>query len=124
MFFIFGAASKQEQLDFNQPAVCTQCGRYGNYTVIMEYMYFSLFFIPLIKWHKQYYVKSSCCNSVYTITQELGGRIASGGSTTLTEQDLQLVRDGSRETQKCCAKCGYQTTEDFKYCPKCASPLA
>ena len=46
--FCFGAATKQEQLDFNQPVVCTH-GRYGNYTVLMEYT--SSIFYPL-SWNK------------------------------------------------------------------------
>ena len=123
MFFVFGAATKQEQLDFNQPVVCTQCGRYGNYTVIMEYTSFSIFFIPLFKWNKKYYVRSSCCGSLYTIAVELGERIARGENVTLTENDLHLFRRGYRETLKRCANCGYQTTENFRFCPNCAHPL-
>lgn len=121
MFFIFGVAPKREQLDFNQPAVCPQCGRYGNYTVLLEYMFFSLFFIPIYKWNKKYFVRSSCCGSLYTINKELGDRIAGGDHLTLTERDLQLVRGGRRESLKRCGSCGYQTTEEFKYCPKCGT---
>ena len=124
MFFIFGVAPKPDKLDFNQPVICRQCGRYGSYEAFIEYMYFSLFFIPIFKWNKKYYVRTSCCGSLYTIDAELGSRIAKGDSVTLTEQDLHLAYSGRHQHLKRCANCGYETHEDFQYCPKCANPLS
>ena len=76
MFFIFGVSPKRDKLDFNQNMVCLNCKRYGRYEVILEYTCFSLFFIPIFKWGKKYYVKSSCCGCVYSISNDIGDKIS------------------------------------------------
>lgn len=123
MFFIAGISNKEKKLDFNQTIICTQCGKYGRYEVIMEYMYLSLFFIPILKWNRKFYVKSSCCQSVYLIDKELGVQIDRGENIVLKEQDLRLVEKGQFYFVKKCPSCGFQTQDDFQYCPKCASEL-
>lgn len=37
MFFIAGASSKREELDFNQNIICNNCGQYGRYKVFMTF---------------------------------------------------------------------------------------
>ncbi|HHT66460.1 MAG: zinc ribbon domain-containing protein [Caldicoprobacterales bacterium] len=123
MFFIFGISNGRKQLDYHQSTVCNVCGRYGSYQVFMEYMFFSLFFIPVFKWNKTYFVKTSCCETLYTIDSELGRRIAKGENLTLGEEDLHVVQRGRYFGIKRCRQCGYTTDEDFQYCPKCAQPL-
>ena len=121
MFFIAGISSKQDMLDFNQNMICSNCGKYGRYEVIMEYMYFSLFFIPLIKWNKKFYVKSSCCSSIYSIDKDIGDRIVRKENVLLQEKDLLLIKVGQNYSIKKCSRCGFETIDDFKYCPKCAN---
>ncbi len=123
MFFIAGASSKREDLDFNQTIVCNNCGQYGRYKVFVEYMYLSLFFIPILKWNKKYYVKSSCCGSIYSIAKELGDSIRRGENLTLAEKDLKVIQRGSVYSIKRCSNCGFETDDDFQYCPKCANPF-
>lgn len=123
MFFIAGISSKQKKLDYNQTIICPHCGKYGRYEVIMEYMYLSLFFIPILKWNKRFYVKSTCCGSIYSISKELGTSIARGEGVTIKEQDLQQVQTGQIFFAKRCSNCGFETHEDYQYCPKCSSPL-
>lgn len=123
MFFIMGMSSKIDKLDFNQNTICPNCGRYGRYEVFMEYSYLSLFFIPIIKWGKKYYAKTSCCGSTYSIPKELGKRIAKKEDVDLTEQDLQIIRPGHAHHIKRCTNCGFETREDFIYCPKCSNIL-
>ncbi|ERI89735.1 hypothetical protein HMPREF1982_04426 [Clostridiales bacterium oral taxon 876 str. F0540] len=123
MFFIGGVSTKEEKLDFSQTVVCPECGSYGRYEVYMEYMYLSLFFIPAFKWNRKYYVVSSCCGSVYLIYNTLAERVAKGDRITLTEQDLHLVRRGHSFYLRKCINCGFETQEDYKYCPTCSAPL-
>ena len=103
--------------------ICDRCGRYGRYQVYMTYMYLSLFFIPTFRWGKRYYVKTSCCGTVYELQPEAGRRIARGEELTLTPDMLTMVKAGDGGSAwrpaKRCASCGYETTEDFEYCPKC-----
>ena len=35
-----------------------------------------MFFIPCIKWNKHYYVRTSCCNTLYELDPEMGKAIA------------------------------------------------
>lgn len=123
MFFIGGMSSKQEKLDFSQNIICPHCGKFGRYEVIMEYMCLSLFFIPILKWNRRYYVESSCCGNSYSISNEFGDRIARGEQINLTEQDLQLIQSRGLYFTRRCPNCGFETQEDFEYCPRCASPL-
>lgn len=123
MFFIFGISNGHKELDFNQSIVCNVCGKYGRYRAFMEYMFFSLFFIPVFKWNKTYYIESSCCGTLYTIDNNLGKRISKSENVTLRDDDLHIVQSGQYIAIKKCIRCGYTTNEDFQYCPKCANPL-
>ena len=128
MFFIFGIQSGQKELNYNELVICEHCGSYGRYQVFMTYMCLSLFFIPVLKWGKRYYVKMSCCSALYELNYETGRQIARGESVEIKSSDLKLPREGNRlnprwdseETMtKRCGNCGYVTKEDFEYCPKC-----
>jgi len=74
------------------------CGAYGRYQVMMTYMYFSFFFIPLFKWNKKFYVKMSCCEAVYELDPEKGKALARGQQADITQADLTLVQEGNRRS--------------------------
>ena len=123
MFLIFGISHAEKRLDFDQAAVCPCCGRYGRYEVYMTYTVFSLFFIPLIRWGKRYYVKTACCHAISEIDRELGERIRKRQVGEIRESDLHFDCYGDRDAVKRCENCGYETGEDFSYCPKCGRPF-
>lgn len=91
MFFIMGISQGEKQLDYNKTVICDECGRYGRLEVFMTYMYFSFFFIPLFKWSRRYYVRMSCCQSVYELDPEVGRAIAEGQNVTIRQEDMVLV---------------------------------
>ena len=125
MFFIGGITQGTKELVYNAAAIiCGRCGRYGRYQVFMTYMCLSFFFIPIFKWNRKYYVKTSCCGTVYQLNEEVGKRIAAGEDISIREEDLTLVSEGHNAPAwdvpvKRCANCGYETKENFEYCPKC-----
>lgn len=122
MLFIFGISQGRKLLDYTKTVICGQCGGYGRYQVFMTYSYFSIFFIPIIKWNRHYYVQMSCCNTVYELNPEKGKQISRRESADISEQDLTLVQSGHRAEEwnyKKCSSCGYETSENFEYCPKC-----
>lgn len=157
MFFICGINQGQKELSHSQLVVCAGCGGYGRYQVFMTYMCLSLFFIPVLKWGRKYYVKMSCCGAVYELNPKTGGRIAGGEKVDITERDLNLMQAGNRRqwqpgqmsqtgqpgqmgqtgqteqpgradqtnrgTRRVCQNCGYETEEDFSFCPKCGGRL-
>ena len=75
MFFFFGIMNDQKDLDFHQPMTCDVCGRMGQYQVFVTYMVLSSFFIPIFKWGRTYYVRTSCCGSLYQLRPEVGRAI-------------------------------------------------
>ena len=93
MIFIGGISQGEKQLNYTQTVICDICGRYGRYQVFMTYMYFSFFFIPLFKWNKRFYVKMSCCGSVYELDPEIGKEILAGRQVEITRKDLTLRKD-------------------------------
>ena len=131
MFFIMGISQGNKELDFSQTIICEACGRYGRYEVFMSYTYLSLFFIPLFKWDKHYYVRSSCCKTLYELDPEKGRAIAEGRKVTINSSDLVLRSRGNgsphdyedNKYRKICPSCGYSADPDFEYCPKCGKSL-
>lgn len=120
MFFIIGVSQGQKRFDFRQNAVCPCCGRYGAITVFMTFTYLTLFFIPVLKWGKHYFAETSCCGSVCEIDKATGEGIRRG---TITELDISKLYFSKGSGIKKCRFCGYETREDFEFCPKCGNKL-
>ena len=132
MIFIGGISQGQKLLDFVQDCSCSQCKRMGRYQVFMTYMYFSFFFIPLFKWNKRYFVKTSCCGTLYQLDPQVGKAIARGENPEIRKEDLQLIQEGagavtwqegSGNPHKKCMRCGFETDEEYNYCPVCGGRI-
>ena len=122
MFFIMGITSGRNDLDFTQTIICNICGRYCRYNVFMTYTVLSFFFIPCFKWNKHYYVQTSCCGAIYELDPEIGKAIARGEQVEIRPEHLTRVNQGGYSyNRKHCSCCGYETSEDFEYCPKCGN---
>ena len=122
MFFVFGISTKEKKFDFYQTTICKSCGSYGRLEAFMTYSYFSLFFIPIIKWNKKYYVRSTCCGSLYSIDEELGKRISRGENIKIEDSDLNPANINNSRTRYC-PNCNYRLEDEFEYCPKCGVKL-
>ena len=122
MFFMMGITQGQKEFDFRQMIICSNCGAYGNFSVFMTYTVLSIFFIPVLKRDRHYYVRTSCCNTIYELDPDIGKRIARGEDIEIKQEDMKIVQSGrGRAIHKSCNKCGYETEEDFEYCPKCGN---
>lgn len=119
MFFMMGITQGRKDFDYSQTIICNQCGSYGRYQVFMTYMCLSLFFIPCFRWNRQYYVQSTCCNTIYALDPEIGRQIARGEQTEILPQHLTKIQAGFKSRFRRCESCGYETREDFEFCPKC-----
>ena len=124
MFFMMDITNGRKDLDFAQTIICKVCGKYGRYQVFMTYTVLSLFFIPCFKWNKHYYVQTSCCNTLYELDPEIGKALEWGEKTEILPEHLQNVGQQAYEySMKRCSHCGYETAEDFDFCPKCGNRL-
>lgn len=122
MFLLIGMKDGKKDLDHNQTIICDRCGMYGRYEVFMTYTALTLFFIPWIKWNKHYYVKTSCCGTVYELDPETGEDILYGDKVEIMPKHLmRVVNSGYRYSYKRCRTCGYETADDFDFCPKCGN---
>lgn len=123
MFFVFGISTKEKEIDFTQTTICPSCSSYGRYEVFMTYTHFSLFFIPILKWNRKYYVRITCCNSLYTIDKELGRAIERGEKTTINESELSPINVNYNKDSYC-PSCNYKLNPEYDYCPSCGRKVA
>ncbi len=121
MFFMIGIAEGRKQFEQLISIICPHCGNASKAIVYMTYTYMSLFFIPIFKWNKEYYVEMPCCNTVYSLNEEKGKEIASGKDVVITSADLQEINYGYYE--KRCCECGAVVDRSFDYCPRCGKKL-
>ena len=121
MFFVLGVNDKRYDLDFDQVVTCDICGRFGHYKVFVVYSVLYVFFIPVFKWNRTYYVEMSCCNSLYELDPEAGAMIERGEYQKITPAELTLIQTGDKVHHRVCQYCGYETDEDFEFCPKCGN---
>ena len=119
MFFIAGINTRQKNIPYTKFLYLQLCHQDTSLEVFMTYTVFTLFFIPIFKWNKKYYVRTYCDQSLYALDPEVGKRLNSGQDVTITMSDLTLINQGRAYTKKICRYCGYQAEEDFEYCPKC-----
>lgn len=122
MFLFFSINTKEESINLSQNLSCKVCGTYGPFEAFVVYKVFSLFFLPVIKWDRKYYLRCSSCGSVYQIDTDLGRDLEDGRKLSLKESDLKLVASSYRSTRTC-PSCGYRAEADFDYCPKCGKKL-
>lgn len=142
MFIIANSGTKSEDLTFQQTVICPFCGRYSSMHAYKTYRYISLYFIPLARWNKKYYLETKCCNSVYEIPKEIGKAIEKDPNVILNPDDLGVAtiaypisEDGSllpNEDDNSaneafagnkCPSCGYELNDSFIYCPQCGRRL-
>ena len=125
MFFMMGITPGEKQLNYDQMIICNQCGSYGRYQVWMTWTCLSLFFIPVFKWNKHFYVRTTCCNTTYELDPEIGRQIAREENVEIVPEHLTRIGGGRyiQSNRRTCQYCGYSTEEDFRYCPKCGREL-
>ena len=69
--------------------------------------------------------------TVYELNPETGRKLVRGEQLQIRQEDLTMVQAGRREQwrpesqkrRRSCGNCGYETEEDFSYCPKCGGRL-
>lgn len=122
MFFIMGIMPYKKEIPYMFSCMCPKCGKMCQYKVIVTGNCLSIFFIPTFKWGKQYFVQSTCCETLYSLDKAVGDAILKGEDIIIQEKDLQEVNSNYTPIKKC-SVCGYECTNEFEYCPKCGNKL-
>ncbi len=122
MFFFATVLPREKELPHQQAGVCPACGAFGSYRVFLRYTCLALFFIPLFRWNRHYYVQMSCCHALYELDPEVGKAIARGEALEITPADLTPL-DAGNSGQPACPHCGAPLESGFAYCPHCGQRL-
>ena len=122
MFFILGIEEKEKELREFANIVCADCGGYSRAVLIMHFTYFHIFFIPIFRWDKRYYIRVRGCGAVYEADAEYGRQLE-----LVTELDFSRLKKassgfgGSGELYSTCQSCGSAFDPSFAYCPHCGA---
>lgn len=117
MIFISGISTREKDLDFSTSIICPVCQAWGRLEAFMTYTSFSLFFIPIINWNKRYFLRSTCCNSLFSLGDNLGSNLEKSRPIDLGPEDLNIVSRGFREDR--CESCNKLLDSHYDYCPYC-----
>ena len=119
MFFIFGIDTKNK-LVREWRMECPDCDEVSRFKLYVRYTYFSLFFIPIIKWGHEFHIVNSCCNNIYTIDTELGKTCMWDEDEKIRPKDLKIVQ---KNTKYRCKWCNAKLDRLSRYCPECGKEL-
>ncbi|MDP0488673.1 MAG: zinc-ribbon domain-containing protein [Fusobacterium sp. JB021] len=115
MFFLMGFGSKENIIE-NIKFKCVNCIN-ENAKLIERANSFSLFFIPLFKFSKKYFIVCTKCNSIYKLKNESIKNILK--TKNVSYDDIEgIVNNGS-----VCNHCGARVNPQDTYCHKCGNKL-
>ncbi len=66
------------------------CGKTSRYKAFMFLSIICIFFIPLIRWNRHYYVRTGCCHKQCELNPKIGKMIRKGKPVTITAEDLTI----------------------------------
>lgn len=116
IFGIFGIQGKKKLVKEFGSMICA-CGRYTHMQLVEEYTYFHLFFIPLLKWNRKYYVEARCCGRIFEVPDDYKEEIM---NTDIP--DLNRLRE-IKPSIRICPGCGQQVESNYRYCPYCGREI-
>lgn len=121
MFFIglFGVGAKAEPAG-RIYAGCRCCHSPGPLQLSRKYQYFHAFFLPLFRFHSQYFATCPACASIYEVEPSAGDRARREGQAAAALEQLHLLQDNSR---RFCPHCRAPISPDDQFCRRCGERL-
>lgn len=117
---IFGIESKKKTMMEIAPVVCPEHGM-TRAVLSASFMFFHFFFIPLVKWNRQYLLELRC-GCVYVLTKKQAEFIRKEG--TIDFRGLTKMHSGGYSAaDKRCQVCNKRFDASYRYCPFCGSEL-
>lgn len=123
MFFVgvFGIENKEKEIRDIQNIHCRACGSLSSYKLVKTFNFFHFFFIPVFRWKEEYYLVSRCCQSVFSITKELGRALEEGNTVDIRHEDITPLNNSY--VNNMCPSCHRRLDNSFEYCPYCGTKL-
>ena len=91
MFIIWGFTKRTKQLGFVGYYHCSRCNNDGNWQLMKIVSWFTIFFIPVIPYHTEYYVYCPVCHSATKVSKQEANEILA--------RQRQGNAQGTQETQ-------------------------
>lgn len=121
MFLIAGVTSGSKELGLRGCGFFPCCGTGGKpAAVTCAFQQFTLFFLPLFRFGKRYFVSCPDCGAVYEIEREEGRRIERDPSAVIRSDAIRRI---AGHTAKFCPSCGARVDPSCPYCPSCGKKL-
>ena len=121
MFLIFGVTNGANDLGVHKCRFFLCCSsREVMASVTCTFQQFTLFFIPLFRFGKRYFVSCPNCGTVYEMRSDEGKRMERDYAAEIDPDMLTIVQGA---TQKICPKCKCAVDPKCRYCPNCGTNL-
>lgn len=121
MFFIIGVTSGSAKLGIRNCGYFPCCSLSGSAAMVTcVYQQFTLFFLPLFRFGKRYFISCPGCGAVYEISREEGKRVERDPGTVVDPNRIHRVAGRSA---RFCPNCGSQVNPDSRYCPYCGAKM-
>ncbi len=118
MLLLFGTGEDTDDLYLDQKITCPVCGKKAELRAYCTYKAFRLFFLPVWRWDKRYFVQTSCCGAACPIPEKLGEAVDGGAQLDWKKLPLR----GQRAVRlRVCGRCGFETSQPFAFCPMCGA---
>lgn len=123
MFFIgiFGIEHREKIIKEINNLTCKRCLQNVTGKLVKQYDYFHFFFIPIFKWHEEYYLICENCSCVFKVSKEKGKSIERDNDIEINYWDLKEEENTWRE--KICPGCGREVDSQYSYCPYCGNRI-
>ena len=120
MFFIVGVTSGSAEIGMRGCGWFPCCGVGGTAAVTGAFQQFTLFFLPLFRFGKRYFVSCPNCGAVYEIERDEGRRVARDPAAVIRPDAIRRV---AGRAARFCPNCGAQVDPSCRYCPSCGTKL-
>ncbi len=121
MFLIFGITNGANDLGVRKCEFFSCCAsREVMAAVTCTFQQFTLFFIPLFRFGKRYFVSCPNCGTVYEIRKDEGKRLERDYAAEINPDALFIVQGANK---KICPGCKCSVAPNCRYCPNCGASL-
>lgn len=129
MFFIgvFGIENRKREICEVNQLQCKRCEGISSGKLYKTFQCFHFFFIPIIKWSEEYYLKCNRCGKTFKISIEKGRHFEKGIIEELNYWDLEEVKNNyvcdENNEKIVCKSCGVKIDNSYRYCPHCGREM-
>jgi len=116
-FFMAGLQTEGKELG-SVPVSCPECGASSQMSVFSAFECLRVFFIPVLRFHRRYFIFDPKCNSTFALPEEDGRAFEAGKIGALDPSHLRRV-NASFGFSFACGYCGAPLSPGDLYCSRC-----